>query len=249
MARYKVILTYDGTDFFGFQRQAISAKSRTIQGVVETALRKLGWQGRSILSAGRTDTGVHAFGQVVAFDLDWDHPSEELQSALNAFLPPDVAAREVYPTEPVFHPRYDALARRYRYQMYSLPVRNPLRERYSWRIWPAIVVDRMQQAAVHLLGSHDFSCFGTSSRAGGTTVRNVLEAFWKEDQSGIAFEIVANGFLFHMVRRLVYVQTSIGQGNLEPDMILKCLENRSPSLVKGLAPPQGLTLMEVVYPG
>jgi len=247
MARYQVILAYDGTDFYGFQRQAKSARSRTVQGVVESALQRLGWQGRSILSAGRTDTGVHAFGQVIAFNLDWDHPTEELQAALNATLPLDVVAREVHLVAPDFHPRYDALARRYRYRIFCQPARDPLRERYAWRVWPAAALESMQQAAAHLLGSHDFSSFGTPPRAGGATIREVFRAVWREEQNDLVFEISANAFLFRMVRKLVSVQVSVGQGVLEPDVVRRCLENRLPSLVKGLAPPHGLTLMEVIY--
>ncbi len=115
MARYQVILAYDGTHFVGFQRQG---RSRTVQGVVEAALRQLGWQGRAILSAGRTDTGVHAAGQVIAFDLDWTHPEKELGRAINANLPQDVAVRSVAPASPDFHPRFDATARRYRYHLF-----------------------------------------------------------------------------------------------------------------------------------
>jgi tRNA pseudouridine38-40 synthase len=247
MARYQVLLTYDGTDFYGFQRQAKSARSRTVQGVVELALRRFGWQGRSILSAGRTDTGVHAYGQVIAFDLDWDHSPEELLRAMNANLPPDVAVREVNQVAPDFHPRYDASARRYRYQIFCHPVRDPLRERFAWRVWPEANLERLQQAAMHLLGSHDFSSFGTPPRTGGITMRDVFRAEWQEENENLVFEIVANAFLYRMVRRLVSIQVSIGQGILEPGVILQYLDDRLPSLVKGLAPPQGLTLMEVVY--
>src|SRR5512139_1092885 len=95
MARYQVILAYDGAEFFGFQRQARGQKQRTVQAVVEAALHQLGWQGETILASGRTDTGVHASGQVVAFDLDWAHSPEALRSALNAHLPPDAAVQSV----------------------------------------------------------------------------------------------------------------------------------------------------------
>ncbi len=247
MARYQVILSYDGTDFYGFQRQTKATRNRTVQGVVELALRKLGWQGRSILSAGRTDTGVHACGQVVAFDLDWAHTTDKLQAALNAALPPDVAVRQVSPALPDFHPRYDALARRYQYRIFYQPVRDPLRERYAWRVWPEAKLDRMQQAADTLLGSHDFSPFGASPRAGGTTVREIVRAKWLMESNYVVFEIVANAFLFHMVRRLVSILVSVGQGIVETDVIHRCLEKGMPLKVKGLAPPQGLTLMEVSY--
>jgi tRNA pseudouridine38-40 synthase len=130
MARYQVILAYDGTLFLGFQRQS---RTRTVQGVVEAALGALGWTGRTIYSAGRTDTGVHAAGQVIAFDLEWKHSTLDLRQALNANLPEDVAAREVREVPPDFHPRYGALSRRYQYRILCSDVRDPLRERYVWR--------------------------------------------------------------------------------------------------------------------
>src|SRR4030065_835697 len=111
MARYKVIIAYDGTHFQGFQRQV---KGRTVQGVLEDALRQLKWDSKSILSAGRTDTGVHALGQVIVFDLAWNRLDEELLRALNALLPGDVAARSVEQVGAYFHPRYDAILGRYR---------------------------------------------------------------------------------------------------------------------------------------
>ncbi len=248
MARYQVILAYDGTDFYGFQRQARGPENRTVQDTVEIALRKIGWQGQAILAAGRTDTGVHAFGQVIAFDLDWMHSPDDLQAALNANLPPDVAARLVKLASPDFHPRYDALARCYRYQLYCQPVRDPLKERYAWRVWPAVDIDRLQEAAKFLAGSHDFAAFGTPPRAGGKTQRNVLRAGWTQEPANLVFEIQANAFLYRMVRRLVSFQVAVGQGGVEPLEMQKCLEGGSSSQVKGLAPPQGLTLVEVIYP-
>jgi len=247
MARYQVILAYDGTGFYGFQRQKKDAQSRTVQGVVEAALQRLGWQGPTLLFAGRTDTGVHATGQVIAFDLDWLHPLEALQAALNANLPPDVSVRAVGLAQPDFHPRYDALARRYRYRIFCEPVRNPLRERYAWRVWPSVEPERLWQATSWLPGEHDFAAFGTPPRAGGKTIRRVYRASWQEDLDGLTFEILANAFLYHMVRRLVHLLVVIGQGEQEPEAVCKCLEGTSPDLVKGLAPPQGLSLDEVIY--
>ncbi len=249
MARYQVILAYDGTEFRGFQRQA--RKARTVQGVLEVALRRIGWQGQSILAAGRTDTGVHASGQVVSFDLDWNHPPSALQAALNANLPPDVAARSVIEVKADFHPRYDALARCYQYRIFCQPVRDPLRERYAWRVWPAIELERLQQAATFLAGIHDFGAFGTPPRTGGTTVRTVSRAAWLQERTDLIFEIVADAFLYRMVRRLVGLQVAIGQGVLQIESLHNLLKaagsEGTPSLVKPLAPPQGLYLVEVLY--
>jgi tRNA pseudouridine38-40 synthase len=248
MARYQVILAYDGTDFVGFQRQAQGKKSRTVQAAIETALRRIGWQGKTILAAGRTDTGVHAAGQVVAFDLDWSHGEQALIAALNANLPPDVAAQAAFERRADFHPRYDALIRRYRYRIFCGPLRDPLRERYAWRVWPAPELERLQASAQALVGSHDFAAFGSPPRPGGATVRQVLEAGWRAQADEFAFEISANAFLFRMVRHLVGLQVSIGQGLLELAIISQCFQSGSREFAKVLAPAQGLSLVQVVYP-
>jgi tRNA pseudouridine38-40 synthase len=244
MALYKVTLAYDGTQFYGFQRQA---NQRTVQEVVENALRALGWQGRAVTAAGRTDTGVHASGQVIAFDLDWAHPPGDLLRALNASLPEDVAAREAGLAPPGFHPRYSAVARRYRYRLFGDATRHPLRERYAWRVWPAVDPVVLHPVAEQLVGTHDFAAFGSAPKAGGSTVRTVVEASWSEDGFDLVFEIVANAFLYHMVRRLVAYQVEIAQGKQAaiPDFQFRGLQGREPS--QGLAPAHGLTLVEALY--
>jgi tRNA pseudouridine38-40 synthase len=250
MERYQVILAYDGSQFQGFQRQARAYQeltSRSVQGVVETALRKVGWQGKSILAAGRTDTGVHALGQVIAFDLEWKHTPQALQNALNAHLPTDVAVQRVQPVHPDFHPRFDAVGRRYRYQLYCRPTRHPLLDHYAWRVWPAVELPLMQQAASFLVGRHDFAAFGTPPHSGGSTVRTIFEAGWEEVPPHLVFDIHAQAFLYHMVRRLVYVQVMIGQGRLAPEALAISSMESPRSIIYGLAPPQGLTLVEVDY--
>lgn len=164
MARYKIILAYDGTNFHGSQYQT---DPRTVQRVLENTLRKLNWSGESVLFAGRTDAGVHASGQVAAFDLDWNHPIEKLQNALNALLPDDVSVRNVWQCDESFHPRFDAVNRSYRYRILCQPVRDPLRERYAWRVWPKPKVEVLQNVAKTFIGVHDFSSFGTPTRPGG----------------------------------------------------------------------------------
>ncbi|HMD88830.1 MAG TPA: tRNA pseudouridine synthase A, partial [Anaerolineaceae bacterium] len=173
MAHYQITLAYDGTDFQGFQRQG---KARTVQAELEAALRHLNWQGKTILAAGRTDTGVHAAGQVVAFELDWNHSPEALGRALNAGLPADIAVKAVQESGPEFHPRYSADDRTYQYSIFCEPERNPLKERYAWRVWPAVDLQTLQAAARLLPGTHDFAAFGSPPRPNGNTVRTVLQA-------------------------------------------------------------------------
>ena len=245
MERYQVILAYDGTQFQGFQRQL---NARTVQGVLEESLRLLGWRGQSVLAAGRTDAGVHAAGQVVAFDLQWLHSESELLQALNAHLPSDVAARRVGIAPNDFHPRYAAKARRYQYRLFCDAIRAPLQERYSWRVWPELSIALMQQATAHLHGVHDFAAFGAPHRSGGSTVREISRAKWYEDGKNLVFEIVGNAFLYHMVRRLVSFLVKIGQGQVSPEQMLDRLENGGQAAVQGLAPAHGLCLCEVIYP-
>jgi tRNA pseudouridine38-40 synthase len=252
MARYQLTLAYDGTDFFGSQRQA---HKRTVQGELEKALCELGWTGRSVLMAGRTDTGVHATGQVAAFDLEWSHSEEELVAALNAALPADLSVHRARMVHPKFHPRFDAIFRLYRYKLFCQPLRDPIRERFAWRVWPAVIGETFTNTAKLFLGMHDFSAFGSPTTPRGSTVRTVMKAEWSQTEEGEwHFEVQADAFLYRMVRRLVFVQAAVAQGKLSTEKISHSLANqgsagtRSESLPAGLAPPRGLTLVEVAYP-
>ncbi len=251
MARYQLTLAYDGTDFFGSQRQA---RPRTVQGELEKALSKMGWTGRSVIMSGRTDTGVHATGQVVSFDLDWSHTDEALVRALNATLPADVAVQKSQIVNANFHPRFDATSRRYQYKMFCQPVRNPIRESFAWRVWPAIDGDGLCNTAQFFLGRHDFSAFGSATTPNGSTVRTVLKAEWtKAEKDEWHFEVQADAFLYRMVRRLVFVQVTVAQGKVSAEAIANALanpakaESRSEKVPAGLAPAHGLTLVEVTY--
>jgi tRNA pseudouridine38-40 synthase len=246
MERYKVILAYDGTVFSGSQRQT---NARTVQSEFEQALRKLGWSDQSVLLAGRTDAGVHADGQVVAFNLEWNHPPDRLLSALNALLPSDMAARSINVCAHDFHPRFDAVERTYRYEILCDPNRDPLRERYAWRVWPEPDFNLLQAAAGELVGLFDFAPFGRATQPNGNTVREVRKASWRQQGDHLTFIVTANAFLYHMVRRMVFVQVGCGQGKVEPGTIsrvLRALETES--MFQGLAPAQGLSLLKVSYP-
>ena len=258
MARYQVILAYDGTQFVGSQRQTSielspGAKKRTVQGELEKALRKLGWSGSSVFLAGRTDTGVHAAGQVASFDLDWQHTDGDLLRALNANLSPDIAARDVRFFSTKFHPRFVATSRRYRYRLFCQPVRDPLREKSAWRVWPQVDGETLIEVALLFVGQHDFASYGTPPRAGSSTLRTVMNASWQAKDDEWHFEVQANAFLYRMVRRLVFVQVAVAQGKISAEAVARSLAGqvKSPKrneLPAGLAPAHGLTLVEVTYP-
>jgi tRNA pseudouridine38-40 synthase len=243
MERYKVILAYDGTAFSGMQRQA---SERTVQGEVEAALAKLGWNGKSVLFAGRTDAGVHAVGQVLSFEMKWTHSDQDIENALNATMPSDLAVRQVEKVDATFHPRYDAKLRHYRYRIYCQAQRDPLRERYAWRQWPEPKLERLNAEAAYLIGNHDFASFGTPPKAGGPTVRKVVKAEWLQKEDEITFTISANAFLYHMVRRIVGQLVKVGKNKAEASSVERLLKARK-ELIQELAPAQGLSLVSVDY--
>jgi tRNA pseudouridine38-40 synthase len=243
MEHYKLILAYDGTHFQGYQRQG---QTRTVQSEIEIALRQLGWKGKSILSSGRTDTGVHASGQVIAFDLDWTHTPDDLVYALNAGLPEDIVVQQAQVVAKEFHPRYDAVERAYRYRIYLALHNDPLRERFAWRLTPDVDLELLEQAASLLPGNHDFAAFGRPPQKGGSTIRHIYRAAWQAKGDELEFEIRGNAFLYHMVRRLVMTQVQVGQKRLSLDEFAAAVRETRP-LPPGLAPAQGLVLLEVRY--
>jgi tRNA pseudouridine38-40 synthase len=244
MEHYQLTLAYDGTEFEGFQRQG---SKRTVQLVLEQTLRKVGWSGKTILSAGRTDAGVHADGQVIAFDLEWRHSPQELRLALNSSLPPDVAVKDLKGAGAGFHPRFDAKARCYQYHLFFAPIRDPLRERFAWRIDWKLNQQVLNDASNVFVGRHDFSKVGRAMKPGASTERTVFFAGWKTyPGKGLIFQIIADAFLYHMVRRLVFLQVKIAAGRIELEEFRRGIQQQA-SLPTGIAPARGLFLHKIYF--
>jgi tRNA pseudouridine38-40 synthase len=211
-------------------------------------LRRIGWNGDAILGAGRTDAGVHAAGQVIAFDIEWKHGASALMRALNANLPAAIAARAVDEAEPDFHPRYSAKSRVYRHTIYNAPVRAPLLARYTWHIpAPELSLTALNTASSRLLGRKDFATFGTAPDDDGHTVRNVIQAGWKRGEAIWTFDIEADAFLYRMVRNIVGTLKAVGTGEMTPEDFAEALAAADRSRSGPPAPPSGLCLMEVRY--
>lgn len=248
MARYKATVEYDGTDFAGFQRQYVEA-GPTIQGELEAALVRInGGDPVTVIGAGRTDSGVHATGQVIAFNLEWSHGPEALARALNANLPRTIAALTVSECEAGFHPRFSAKGRRYRYSIYNAPSRSPLHERFAWPAWPKLDIVAMQAASQQLIGRRDFGTFGTAPEAGGPTVRTVHEARWVvSENETLNFYIEADAFLYRMVRSIVGTLKMVGTGEWSLADFESALAAADRRRSGPPAPPCGLCLIEVIY--
>jgi tRNA pseudouridine38-40 synthase len=242
--RVRGVVAYDGTAYSGFQRQA---NAPTVQEALETALARVSRETVTVLASGRTDAGVHATGQVVAFDTAWRHGLNDLWRALNAVLPADIAFLQIEEAAPDFHPRYDAHSRRYRYAVHNAPVRDPLARRYSLHVAMSLDVAAMARAAQLLVGEHDFAAFGRSPKPSGPTVRRVLAAEWGGDAPRLYFDIEANAFLYRMVRSIVGTLLQVGRGEMEVEEFAAVLASQDRSRAGPTAPPHGLYLVEVRY--
>lgn len=241
--RVRAVVAYDGTDYQGWQRQP---NGPTVQAAIEEALVGVGQPGTTVLAAGRTDSGVHAEGQVIAFDVDWRHPLDALLRALNAELPRDVAIREVSRAGSNFHPRFDARSRHYRYAVYNWPVRFPLVRRTSLHVPQELDAEAMGEAASVLVGEHDFATFGQPPQ-GDVTVRRVVRAEWSGDSPWLYFDVEANAFLYRMVRSLVGTLIQVGQGRMTVGEFERAMLAQDRSQAGPTAAPHGLCLIEVKY--
>jgi tRNA pseudouridine38-40 synthase len=242
--RIKAVIAYEGTDYHGFQRQS-PVREPSIQGTLEGALSKIGQPGVA-LGAGRTDAGVHASGQVIAFNVDWRHTLNDLQRALNATLPADIAVLELEQAADTFHPRYDAVSRTYRYSISNTRVRNPLTVRYALHVPQELDVDTMRRALAYTSGAHDFAAFGQPT-VGESTVRTMYRAEVIAGGPAIAIELQANGFLYRMVRKIVGTLISIGRGERTPADFLEILGSADPNRAEPAAAANGLCLIAVNY--
>lgn len=239
------MLAYDGTAYYGYQ---VQPDVPTVQGEVEAALAAILGTKTTVWAAGRTDTGVHATGQVIAFDAPtWKHDAPTLLRALNANLPDDIALQDIQPRAD-FHPRFDALSRTYRYRVTVAEVRQPLLIKRAWQVQQALDDDALAATAALLVGEHDFAAFGNPPQ-GTNTVRHLFSSQWEQTAfNDYIYEVRGTAFLQHMVRRLVGTMVAAGRGYISVDDFERIFVSRDLSQAKWLAPPQGLTLIAVEYP-
>lgn len=246
MTNFRFIVEYDGTDFEGWQAQPEG--HRTVQRCLADALAAIAGGPVSLRGSGRTDAGVHAWGQVANARLDTRLEPEILRRALNASLPPDVAVRAVDRVPEDFDARRSALAKRYRYRIWNHPVRSPLRARHSWWVRGPLDLGAMRKAASQLVGRHDFASFQAAGSDVRTSVRT-LHAVEIAGRSGdeVTLDFEGDGFLRYMVRNLVGTLAEIGHERLAPDHIGGILAARDRRAAASTAPARGLTLQEVRY--
>jgi tRNA pseudouridine38-40 synthase len=276
MPRFKITLAYDGTGFVGWQRQANGV---SIQGLIEDALRALDGRDVTVMGAGRTDAGVHAMGQVAAFTIARELDTEALVRAINAHLPGAVRVLAAEVAPPTFHPRFEARAKTYRYRLWNAEMMSPFERTYAWHVPGPLDVGAMAAAARLIEGCHDFAAFQAAGSSVATTERAIASSLVlrqaQDERSNlpgqpqderslvvspepvegsnhepvIVYEVTGSGFLRHMVRIIVGSLIEIGRGRQPVEWIGAAIASRERVCAGPTAPPHGLFLVRVDYPG
>lgn len=243
-ANYKMIIQYDGSRFYGWQRQP---NQDTVQGRIENVLSRMCDMELEVIGAGRTDAGVHAKGMVANVVLDTELTEAEIRDYLNRYLPDDIAVLKVQQASPRFHARYNAIGKTYQYTCFDGVVKNVFERKYMWRLDQSPDIERMKEAAEVLLGEHDFRNFCVNPRMKKSTVRKVDKLLIERNGDKIVFSIHGSGFLQNMVRIIVGTLIEVGCGRLEKEDVLRALEAKDRQKAGPTAPPQGLCMMQVDY--
>lgn len=243
--RVMLVVAYDGTDFHGFARQR---DQRTIAGDLTAALERVLRHDVEITCAGRTDAGVHAWGQVVSFDAPTTVDLRRLQSSLNSMLNPTIVVRRAEIASAGFDARHDAQWRAYRYSIVNRAVADPFRSRHAWWVEHPLDLHRLRLAADVFVGAHDFASFCRRGPEGSTTQRTVLDSRWVDEGDGcLRYEIRAHAFCWQMVRSIVGTLVEVGVGRRKAGEITGMLAARDRAMAGQVAPPHGLCLWEVGY--
>lgn len=244
MRKLKLTVQYDGTEFAGFQRQP---GRRTVQEVLEeTFARCLGHE-VTVVAASRTDAGVHALGQVVCIETGVPIPTERVPRAFTAALPSSVAVVAAEEVPLSFHPRFDALWKRYVYRIVMRDIRSPFLGRYAWCVRERLCVEAMAEAGSYLRGRHDFRSFCAAGEDRDDFVRDVKRLELAQDGDIVELWIEADGFLYRMVRIIAGTLVEVGKGRMEPEQIADVIAARDRRRAGRTAPPHGLCLAKVGY--
>lgn len=244
MRNVKVVVEYDGTDFYGFQYQP---DVPTIQGELERVLSKIVKHRVTVHGSGRTDAGVHAAGQVINFRTVGTIPIDRVCVAMNSLLPAGIAALEACEVAPDFHARYSAKSRLYRYDILNRDTRSALQGRFCWHVRKPLDIHTMRECAKTLVGTHDFSAFACADRDEGSPVRTVHRAEVVRAGEHVVIEMRANSFLRGMVRIAVGTLVEVGLGLRSVSQFKDILRAADRRAAGRTAPPQGLCLVEVEY--
>lgn len=246
LKRILFTIAYDGSDFFGWQKQP-DENIRTVQGEFEKALGRFFKKNVECIGASRTDRGVHAMGQRAVIDIDTTVPTEKFPLALHSFLPEDISVINAEDVSEEFHPRYDCVKKTYRYKIYNGKYRNPICRKYSEYCHVFLDEKKMNEVSKAFIGTHDFKAFAASGNSSKTTVRTIFDIYVKREGEFVVITITGDGFLYNMIRIMAGTLMLAGTGKLDFDGLLKIIESRDRTKAGKTAGPNGLTLMEINY--
>ena len=239
-------VAYDGTNYHGFQRQTPPVVA--VQNVLERALREVCGETVELAAAGRTDTGVHAYGQVVNFFTDGRIPTERLPRAVNGLLPPDIVVTGAWEAEREFSARHSATGKAYVYRLEQCTAPNPFTRNYAWQIFHPLDLEAMRAALAMLVGTHDYSSFRAAGGAPMSPVRTLDEIRLTEEGSGrISCYLHGNGFLYHMVRNIMSTVVNVGLGRISVERFREIFDALDRRFASPTAPACGLYLLSVDY--
>ena len=245
MRNIALIISYDGTQYCGFQRQNNGV---TIQGAVEKALYELSGENLTVSGCGRTDAGVHAIEYLLTFKSNITVPVERIPLALNSLLPNDIRVKKSFECKDEFDGRFSVIKKTYMYLIDNREITTPFASRYSWHYKYKLDIDKMKKAAEYLIGEHDFVSFMAAGGQVKSTVRIIYSIkIEKNDDSMISISVEGNGFLYNMVRIIVGTLVYVGGGKFEPEYIKEILDSKERANAGITAPPQGLFMKNVDY--
>lgn len=245
MRNFKIIIQYDGSRYQGWQKQG--STQNTLQGKFEALLSRLAGEPVEIAASGRTDAGVHAYGQTANFHMDTALSAQELMEQINQYLPEDVAVTECREVDARFHARLNAKKKTYRYRVLNSSVPHVFDRKFVYQVPEALDVEAMRKAASCLVGTHDFKSFTSAKKSKKSTVRTIESIDIVRVGEEIRFLFTGDGFLFHMVRILTGTLLEVGLGKRSAEDMTRILMACDRQEAGFLAPAQGLALMEVSY--
>ena len=240
-----MVLQYEGTRYQGWQKQ--ESTDNTIQGKLEALLSKMTGNTVEVQGSGRTDAGVHAFGQVANFKINTDKTPGELFNYINQYLPEDIAVMELTEVNERFHSRLNAKGKTYRYRVLNSSIPHVFDRRYVYQVTEKLNISAMKRAADYLCGEHDFQAFTSAKKGKKSSVRRINHIIIETVGDEIQFTFIGTGFLYHMVRIILGTLLCVGKGEIGADEIIRILESKDRQQAGPLVPAKGLSLMEVFY--
>ena len=240
--RILLIVSYDGTDYHGWQMQE---NENTIEGKLNEALTKLTGEHIEVTGASRTDAGVHGMCNLAVFDSQMNMEPEKYAYALNSMLPGDIVVRRSLQVKDDFHPRKIKTKKTYRYRIDNETFPDPLKKRYSWHVSYILDIDLMREGASYMLGSHDFSSFCAAGSTALSHVRSIDNIEISKHDNEIYIDVTGGGFLYNMVRIIAGTLMDVGRGKIEPEQIKDIIEAKDRTKAGPTAPPEGLTLLNI----